>query len=123
MANRLTSEDVIRIQQDLDEGLKPNDIATKHGVSRVTVYRISDGKRKAHSGQAGRVTGKLKRCVKHGLVKVPCVGCEAERYRREHPEIEWVDPVPDPAPPGMRGAIAAQMRLIDEFSESMIAGN
>jgi hypothetical protein len=100
-------------------------IAKVCGVSRTTVSNIANGKvtvvrdpKSAPSGEALRVFGKtFGRCPEHGKIRLPCVICAAELYRKQHPERHWVDPIPGLNERATAQDIADRWRWFNELDD------
>ena len=91
---------ITKIRKLLKQGFKQRWIAKQVGCSQWTVHRVAAGKIASYrleddNGRAIRPK-KLGKCPRHGKIRVPCTICAAEKYRREHPEIDWSASDPPP---------------------------
>lgn len=121
-------ETVEAVLELLDAGWSYSGIAKKLDISRSVVGNFAAGKlphsyvpRSKSEHLTIFATNKNKICRKHKCY-MPCVACGAERYRDEHPEKEFADPVPSLYDDSHRRAVDELRREIDDKDDWLNEG-
>jgi hypothetical protein len=88
-----------KIRKLLKQGFKQTWIAGQVGCSVCTVQRVATGKIAPYRKEDAKLKAEARQagiCPRHGKLKLPCVACAAEKFRRLHPEIDWSQADPPP---------------------------